>query len=97
MIIDKGIGYMLIASVVSAFSGVSVKVLTQDISSIETVFFRNLFGFIIILYLLYKNPPNTKGGFRLLLFTRGFLGIVGIVAFFYTLETIALGTSITLN
>jgi drug/metabolite transporter (DMT)-like permease len=97
MIIDKGIGFMLIASVVSAFSGLSVKVLTQDISSLESVFFRNLFGLIIILYLLYKNPTSSIKGASLLLFTRGFMGFLGIIAFFYTIETIPLGIAITLN
>jgi drug/metabolite transporter (DMT)-like permease len=95
---DKGIKYMIIASIISAFSGLSVKILTQnDINSMEAVLFRNLFGLVIILYLIFKNPPKSTGGAKILLLTRGFTGLLGIIAFFYTIGSLPLGTAITLN
>jgi len=95
--IDKGVVYMLIASGISAFSGMFAKILTQEISSLEVVFFRNIFGVIIVSFALLKSPAKSIKGEPFLLFTRGFLGFVGIIFFFYTIKTLPLGVAITLN
>lgn len=97
MLINQGIIYMLISAGISAFSSTFTKILTQDISSLEVVFFRNSFGLFIMLYILYKNPATSEGGEIFLLFIRGFLGFLGILLFFYTIETLPLGVAITLN
>jgi drug/metabolite transporter (DMT)-like permease len=89
---------MLIASGISTFSGVFAKIVTTEISSLETVFFRNIIGLIIIsISLLYKPPAKLKKGKGLLLFSRGFLGFVGILLYFYSIQNISLGLAVTLN
>jgi len=88
---------MIIASLISAFSGFFTKIITQEISSLEAVFFRNIIGLLIVLYSLHKFKVSSLGGAPLLLFTRGFLGFVGILFFFYAIANIPLGLAITLN
>ncbi len=94
---NQNIIYMLIASVISSFSGFFTKIVTMEISSLEAVFFRNLIGLIIISISLYKMPTVSKGGNASLLFSRGFLGFVGILLYFYAIQNISLGVAVTLN
>ena len=47
--VNKGIQYMLLASLLFAFIGVAAKELTDSMSSVEVVFFRNVFGVFFIL------------------------------------------------
>ncbi|MFW5613233.1 MAG: EamA family transporter, partial [Campylobacter hyointestinalis] len=56
-----GIYYMLIASVLFAATGAFAKLLSSDMSSIEVVFFRNIIGFVLILFALSKRPLHQKG------------------------------------
>ena len=96
-IIYKSILYMLFASFLSAFTGLFTKMITMEISSLEAVFFRNLIGLMVVSFAIYKHPTKSKGGKATLLFVRGFLGFVGILLFFYSIQTIPLGIAITLN
>jgi LPXTG-motif cell wall-anchored protein len=95
--VDKGILYMLIGALISAFNGAIAKILSDDLSAMEIVFFRNLIGTLIILYSLKHTPPKLKGGELHLLITRGVLGFSAMILFFYTITVIPLGEAITLN
>ena len=53
---------MLIASVLFAATGAFAKLLSSDMSSIEVVFFRNIIGFVLILFALSKKTLHQKGG-----------------------------------
>ena len=86
---------MILASILSALVGATVKELSYHINSVEIVFFRNIFGVAIIFYALIKNPPKSKGGKPFLLFMRGFIGFVALLAFFYNITTIPLAEAIT--
>ena len=88
---------MLGSALISALNGALTKILSQDISALEIVFFRNLFGVFIILYALKHTPPKLTGGKFHLLFTRGVLGFLAMILFFYTIGIIPLGEAITLN
>ena len=88
---------MLIASGISALSGFFTKIITMEISSLEAVFFRNIIGLIIISISLYKFSVHSKGGKLFLLFSRGFLGFLGILLYFYSIQNISLGVAVTLN
>ena len=88
---------MLVGALISALNGAIAKVLSDDISAMEIVFFRNFIGVIIILYALKHTPPILCGGKFHLLFTRGFFGFVAMILFFYTITVIPLGEAITLN
>jgi drug/metabolite transporter (DMT)-like permease len=95
--INKGITYMLISALISAFSAVFIKILLVEIHLVELAFFRNLFGVIIILYFIYKNPIKSKRGKPFLLIARGILGALGMFTYFYSISTLPLGVAITLN
>ncbi len=88
---------MLASALISALNGALTKILAEDISALEIVFFRNLFGIFLILYALKHTPPKLTGGKFHLLFLRGFLGFSAMILFFYTITVIPLGEAITLN
>ena len=88
---------MLLSALISAFNGAIAKILSDDMSALEIVFFRNMIGVIIILYALRISPPKLSGGKIHLLFMRGFLGFIAMILFFYTITVIPLGEAITLN
>jgi len=95
--VDRGVLFMLASALISAFNGAITKILAEDISALEIVFFRNLFGIFLILYALKHTPPKLTGGKFHLLFLRGFLGFSAMILFFYTITVIPLGEAITLN
>ena len=95
--IDRGVLFMLLSALISALNGAIAKILSQDLSALEIVFFRNLIGVILIVYALRHTPPILKGGKFHLLFLRGLFGFLAMILFFYTITTIPLGEAITLN
>ena len=95
--IDKGIIYMLLGALISALNGAISKILADDISAMEIVFFRNLIGVVLVLYALKHTPPTLTGGKWYLLITRGVFGFSAMILSFYTITTIPLGEAITLN
>jgi len=88
---------MLIGALISALNGAIAKLLSEDISAMEIVFFRNLIGVAIIIYALKHTPPQLNGGKFHMLLTRGFFGFIAMILFFYTITVIPLGEAITLN
>ncbi|NPA82443.1 MAG: DMT family transporter [Epsilonproteobacteria bacterium] len=88
---------MFLSSLIGALNGAIAKLLSQDISSLEIVFFRNLFGVFFILATLKHTPSTHKGGKPWLLVWRGIFGFSALLLFFYTISSIPLGEAITLN
>jgi drug/metabolite transporter (DMT)-like permease len=88
---------MLFASVLFAFTGGFAKELSNYMSSLEVVFFRNVSGVIIILYAIYKSPLNQKGGRPLLLIGRGIVGFMALLMYFYNIAHIPLAEAITFS
>ncbi len=88
---------MLGSALISALNGAIAKILSEDMSAMEIVFFRNMIGIVLILMTLKHTPPKLTGGKFHLLFTRGFFGFSAMILFFYTITTIPLGEAITLN
>ena len=95
--VDQGVLFMLISALISALNGAIAKVLSEDISALEIVFYRNIIGVIFILAMLRHTPTKLPGGKLHLLLLRGFLGFSAMILFFYTITTIPLGVAITLN
>ena len=95
--VDQGVLFMLISALISALNGAIAKVLSEDISALEIVFYRNLIGVIFILAMLRHTPTKLPGGKIHLLLLRGLLGFSAMILFFYTITTIPLGVAITLN
>lgn len=92
-----GIKYMIFASLLFAFMGAVAKELSDSMSSIEVVFFRNVFGVILILLSIYKSPLNQTGGKLGLLIFRGIAGFVALLFFFYNIAQIPLGEAMTFS
>ncbi|MBE0515224.1 DMT family transporter [Sulfurimonas sp.] len=93
--LDNGVKYMLFASFLFAIMGAFAKLASEHMSSLEVVFFRNIFGVIFIGYALYKTPMTHKGGRPLLLFFRGLMGFSALLAYFYNIAHIPLGDAVT--
>jgi len=95
--IDKGILYMLFASFMFAIMGAFAKELSQSMSSLEVVFFRNVFGVLIIGFMVFKKPIKQVGGKPFLLFFRGLMGFLALLAFFYNIAYISLADAMTFS
>ena len=96
-ILNKGVLYMLIASASLAIVSAFAKVLSEDMSTIEIVFFRNLIGVLFILGTLFSTPFVQVGGKPWLLFFRGFIGMVAMLSYFYNLAHIPLADAVTFS
>jgi len=94
-LMDKGILYMLFASFLFAVMGGFAKQLSSSMSSLEVVFFRNIFGVFLIGFMVFKNPIKQQGGKPFLLFFRGFMGFIALLAFFYNIAHISLADAMT--
>lgn len=95
--VDRGVLFMLASALISALNGAIAKVLSDDISALEIVFYRNIIGVLFILVMLKHTPTKLPGGQLHLLLLRGLLGFSAMILFFYTISTIPLGVAITLN
>uniref|UniRef100_UPI003EBB4A84 DMT family transporter n=1 Tax=Hydrogenimonas leucolamina TaxID=2954236 RepID=UPI003EBB4A84 len=93
--LDAGVRYMLFASFMFACMGVFAKLLSRDMPSLEVVFFRNVFGVVIVAATLLKRPMAHPGGRPGLLFFRGLMGFLALLAFFYNIAHIPLGDAMT--
>lgn len=91
----KGIVNMLIASLFFAAMGAAVKVVGQDYNSIQVVFWRNVFGTLIVLFSVITHPLKNAGGRPALLVFRGVIGTIALYALFYNLSHIEMGVAIT--
>lgn len=95
--VKLGVKYMLFAAVLFALMGAAAKELSNSMSSIEVVFFRNVFGVILILLSIYKSPLNQIGGKMWLLIFRGMAGFIALLFFFYNIANIPLGEAMTFS
>jgi len=95
--IDEGVKYMLFASLLFAAMGAFAKLSSEHMSSLEVVFFRNVFGVLIIGFAVLKSPLKSVGGKPFLLFFRGFMGFTALLAFFYNIAHISLGDAMTFS
>lgn len=95
--VSLGIKYMLFASLLFALMGAFAKELSSSMSSLEVVFFRNVFGVALILISIYKKPLSQIGGKPWLLIFRGAVGFSALLFFFYNIANISLGEAMTFS
>lgn len=95
--IDQGVLLMLLASLSFAFMGGFVKLLTASIPPLEITFFRNIVGVVLVGITLFSRPLQQSGGKPLLLFFRGMMGFLALLAYFYIIAFIPLGEAVTYN
>lgn len=95
--ISYGSLWMLVAALGFATMGAFVKVGAAKFSSAELVFYRSLFGFIIIFIIIrFKKLPIHTPHFNKQI-TRALLGFFSLLMFFYAIAHLPLATAITLN
>lgn len=88
---------MIVACVLFAVTGAFAKLLSEQMSSIEVVFFRNFIGLLFVSYSLLKTKPIHYGGKFWLLSFRGIMGVLALLAFFYNIAHISLGAAFTFS
>lgn len=93
----QGIKYMLFASFLFAFMGAFAKELSASLNSVEIVFFRNIFGVVLIALSIYKTPLKQAGGKPFLLIFRGVAGFLALLMFFYNISEISLAEAMTFS
>ncbi len=94
---DRGILFMLLASLSFAIMGGFAKVVSQVLPPVEVTFFRNIFGVILVGIAIYKVPLKQIGGKPFLLIFRGSMGFLALLAYFYIMAYIPLGEAVTYN
>jgi drug/metabolite transporter (DMT)-like permease len=94
---DRGILFMIMASLSFAVMGGFAKVVSQTLPPVEVTFFRNIFGVMLVGYAIYKSPLKQIGGKPLLLLFRGTMGFMALLAYFYIIAYIPLGEAVTYN
>ena len=94
---DRGILFMLLASLSFAFMGGFAKLISEILPAVEVTFFRNIFGVVLVGISIYKVPLKQTGGKFLLLVFRGSMGFAALLAYFYLIANIPLGDAITYN
>ena len=94
---DRGILFMLLASLSFAAMGGFAKVVSQVLPPVEVTFFRNIFGVLLIGIAIWKVPLKQTGGKPLLLLFRGSMGFAALLAYFYIMAHIPLGEAVTYN
>ena len=90
--------YIVCSGFMFALAGVCIKLATADVSTEEVVFFRNLFGFIVILPFIFREGIKvlpTK--IPLWHFSRALAGLSAMYCFFYSIEYIPLSSSMLLS
>jgi len=95
--IDRGILFMLLASLSFAIMGGFAKTVSTVLPPVEVTFFRNVFGVALVGFAIYKSPLKQIGGKPLLLFFRGMMGFTALLAYFYIIAYIPLGEAVTYN
>lgn len=83
--------FMILACLDFAFMGACAKILSDEMSSIEIMFFRNILGVCFMLYLMGKVKIHKEGGHFWLLVFRGITGTLSLYLFFYNVSNITLG------
>ena len=94
---DRGILFMLLASLSFAVMGGFAKVVSQILPPVEVTFFRNVFGVLLVGLSIYNSPLKQIGGKPLLLLFRGTMGFTALLAYFYIIAHIPLGEAVTYN
>jgi drug/metabolite transporter (DMT)-like permease len=89
--------WMLVAALGFAIMGALVKLGAQKFSSAELVFYRSLFGLLIIGFYIFSKrlPLATPVLFKQM--SRAMLGFGALLLFFYAIAHLPLATAITLN
>lgn len=87
---------MLLAGIFFAMMNVSVKFIPH-IPAIEIVWFRSVFSLIFTFVVLSNKGISVLGNNKASLVTRGIVGSISLILFFYTLQRIPLASAVTMQ
>lgn len=89
--------WMLVAALGFAIMGALVKIGAQKFTSAELVFYRSVFGLVVIwLYIFQQKLPLATPVIHKQM-SRALVGFASLVLFFYAIAHLPLATAITLN
>ena len=80
----------VVVSFLNAFDGIIVRILTDELHPFLIVFYRSLFGLIIIVPLFLKDRCVFISRYKYLHFVRAFLKICALTSFFLAIKFVAL-------
>ena len=80
----------VVVSFLNAFDGIIVRILTDELHPFLIVFYRSLFGLIIIVPLFLKDRSVFISAYKYLHFVRAFLKICALTSFFLAIKFVAL-------
>lgn len=92
-----GIIMMIGASVCFSSMGYFIKKLTEDFSTMEIIFMRNLITMLIIWVAMLIVRPVSRGGKPMLLVMRGVYGVSAMIAYFYAISVMHLASAATFS
>ncbi|MBU5676043.1 DMT family transporter [Alkaliphilus sp. MSJ-5] len=93
---NKGILYMIASSLFFALMAGAVK-FSGNIPTMEKVFFRNIVGFVVSGYMIFKSGESFRGNNPKYLSYRAILGFLGVVFYFYAIANLPLADAVVLN
>lgn len=89
--------WMLVAGFLFGCMGVFVKLGAAHFSSSELVFYRSLFGLLLVYAMLRRSSHSFATPHAMGHVWRGLSGTAAMILFFYCITTLPLATAITLN
>lgn len=89
--------WMLVAALGFAMMGALVKIGAQKFSSAELVFYRSLFGLMVIWVYIYTQKLSLATPVMYKQMSRAVVGFASLILFFYAIAHLPLATAITLN
>jgi drug/metabolite transporter (DMT)-like permease len=89
--------WMLVAALGFAMMGALVKIGAQKFSSTELVFYRSLFGLMVIWVYIYTQKLSLATPVMYKQMSRAMVGFASLILFFYAIAHLPLATAITLN
>ncbi|MDW7651902.1 MAG: DMT family transporter [Bacillota bacterium] len=93
---NKGILLMVLSSLFFAVMATLVK-LSGDLPTMEKVFFRNVVGFTASGFIIWRSRGSFFGTDKKALLFRSFFGFLGLVFYFYAIDSLPLGNAVILN
>lgn len=89
--------WMLVAALGFAIMGALVKIGAQKFSSAELVFYRSIFGLVVIWLYIFQQKLPLRSPVIQKQFSRALVGFAALILFFYAIAHLPLATAITLN
>ena len=89
--------WMVLASLSLAAMGVCIKFASPYYSAFELLFWRGLFGMVLMAYLCRHQKVSLRTRVPMMHVGRSLVGVLSLVAWFYAIAHLPLATSVTLN